>query len=77
MRLGVVEGEYHWHKQEGDDEYLYVVKGHLLIGLHDRIIDLKTRWGVVIPIGVMLRPRAPERTAMLRVKTKEIVPTGS
>jgi mannose-6-phosphate isomerase-like protein (cupin superfamily) len=77
VRLGVVEGEYHWHKHEGDDEFFYVVEGHLIIDLEDRVIDLKPRQGVVIPKGVMHRPRAPERTVMLMVETKDIVPTGS
>jgi mannose-6-phosphate isomerase-like protein (cupin superfamily) len=77
VRLGVVAGEYHWHKHEGDDEFFYVIEGHLLIDLEDRVIDLKPRQGVVIPKGVMHRPRAPERTVMLMVETKDIVPTGS
>jgi mannose-6-phosphate isomerase-like protein (cupin superfamily) len=73
----VVEGEYHWHKHEADDEFFYVVEGHLLIDLEDRVIDLAPRQGVVIPKGVMHRPRAPQRTIMLMVETKDIVPTGS
>jgi mannose-6-phosphate isomerase-like protein (cupin superfamily) len=77
VRLGVVEGEYHWHRHEGDDEFFYVIEGHLFIDLEDRVIDLKPRQGVVIPKGVMHRPRAPERTVMLMVETKDIVPTGS
>jgi mannose-6-phosphate isomerase-like protein (cupin superfamily) len=77
VRLGVVEGEYHWHKHEADDEFFYVVEGHLLIDLEDRVIDLAPRQGVVIPKGVMHSPRAPQRTIMLMVETKDIVPTGS
>jgi mannose-6-phosphate isomerase-like protein (cupin superfamily) len=77
VRLGVVEGEYHWHKHEADDEFFYVVEGRLLIDLEDRVIDLAPRQGVVIPKGVMHRPRAPQRTVMLMVETKDIVPTGS
>jgi mannose-6-phosphate isomerase-like protein (cupin superfamily) len=77
VRLGVVEGEYHWHKHAADDEFFYVVEGHLLIDLEDRVIDLAPRQGVVIPKGVMHRPRAPQRTIMLMVETKDIVPTGS
>ena len=77
VRLGVVEGEYHWHKHENDDEFFYVVEGRLLIDLEDRTIELTPRKGVVIPKGVMHRPRAPERTVMLMVETSAIVPTGS
>ena len=77
VRLGVVEGEYHWHKHDADDEFFYVVEGRLLIDLEDRTVELAPRQGVVIPKGVMHRPRAPQRTVMLMVETSGIVPTGN
>ena len=77
VRLGVVRGEYHWHKHDEDDEFFYVVEGHLLIDIEGRTFDLQPRQGVVIPKGVMHCPRAPERTVMLMVETKSIVPTGT
>src|SRR5271154_3667140 len=76
VRLGVVQGEYHWHKHDSDDEFFYVVEGQLLIDLEDRIIRLDPRQGVVIPKGVLHRTRAPQRTVMLMVETKGIIPTG-
>jgi mannose-6-phosphate isomerase-like protein (cupin superfamily) len=77
VRLGVVQGEYHWHKHDADDEFFYVVEGRLLIDLEGRTVELAPRQGVVIPKGVMHRPRAPERTVMLMVETSAIVPTGN
>ena len=77
VRLAVVQGEYHWHKHDADDEFFYVVEGRLLIDLEDRTVELAPRQGVVIPKGVMHRPRAPQRTVMLMVETSGIVPTGS
>jgi mannose-6-phosphate isomerase-like protein (cupin superfamily) len=77
VRLGVVEGEYHWHKHDDDDEFFYVVEGKLFIDVEGRTIELAPRQGVVIPKGVMHRPRAPQRTVMLMVETGAIVPTGS
>jgi mannose-6-phosphate isomerase-like protein (cupin superfamily) len=76
VRLGVVEGEYHWHKHDNDDEFFYVVEGKFHIDLEDRTITLEPRQGVVIPKGVMHRPRAPKRTVILMVETSAIVPTG-
>ncbi len=76
VRLGVVEGEYHWHKHDRDDEFFYVVEGLFHIDLEGRTITLAPRQGVVIPKGVMHRPRAPQRTVILMVETKAIVPTG-
>lgn len=77
VRLGVVDGEYHWHKHDADDEFFYVVEGKLFIDLEDRTVELGPRQGVVIPKGVMHRPRAPQRTVMLMVETSAIVPTGN
>lgn len=77
VRVGVVEGEYHWHKHDADDEFFYVVEGLFHIDLEGRTVTLRPRQGIVIPKGVMHRPRAPQRTVILMVETKSIVPTGS
>lgn len=76
VRLGVVKGEYHWHKHDNDDEFFYVVSGQFLIDLEDRTVTLNPRQGFVVPKGVRHRPRAPERTVILMVETAAIVPTG-
>ena len=76
VRLGVVRGEYHWHKHDDDDEFFYVLEGQLQIDLEDRTVALNPRQGFVIPKGVMHRTRAPERTVILMVETNAIVPTG-
>jgi mannose-6-phosphate isomerase-like protein (cupin superfamily) len=76
VRLGVVQGEYHWHKHDDDDEFFYVVEGQLLIDLENRTIDLNPRQGIVVPKGVVHRTRAPERTVILMVETNTVVPTG-
>jgi mannose-6-phosphate isomerase-like protein (cupin superfamily) len=77
VRLGVVQGEYHWHKHDNEDEFFHVVSGRFLIDLEDRTIDLPPGKGVVIPKGVMHRPRAPERTVILMVERAGIIPTGT
>lgn len=76
VRLGVIEGEYHWHKHDHDDEFFYVVEGKLLIDLEDRIIELAPRQGFVVSKGVLHRTRAPHRTVILMVENAGIVPTG-
>src|ERR1041385_1453161 len=76
VRLGIVEGEYHWHKHDNDDEFFFVLSGQLLIDLEDRTIELNPNQGVTISKGVMHRPRAPKKTVMLMVETSEIQPTG-
>jgi mannose-6-phosphate isomerase-like protein (cupin superfamily) len=76
VRLGVVEGEYHWHQHEDEDEFFYVVEGQFLIDLEGRTVELAPGQGFVVPKGVMHRPRAPERTVILMVEGAGIVPTG-
>ena len=76
VRLGVVEGEYHWHKHDDEDEFFYVVEGLFLIDLEGRTVELSPGQGFVVPKGVMHRPRAPERTVILMVEGTGIMPTG-
>ena len=76
VRLGVMQGEYHWHKHADDDEFFFVLDGHFIVDLEDRSVDLQTQQGFVVPRGVMHRTRAPERAVILMVETASIVPTG-
>ena len=77
VRLGVVEGEYHWHKHDHDDEFFYVVEGELLIDLEDKTVALRPRQGFVVPKGVTHRTRATQRTVILMVENAGIIPTGN
>jgi mannose-6-phosphate isomerase-like protein (cupin superfamily) len=77
VRIGVVEGEFHWHKHDNDDEFFYVVEGTLFIDLEDRTLELHPNQGVTISKGVKHRPRAPQRVVMLMVETGAIQPTGN
>ena len=76
VRLGIVEGEYHWHEHKELDEFFYVVDGRFLIDLEDRTVDLAPRQGLVVPKGVRHRTRAPKRTVILMVERTDIIPTG-
>jgi mannose-6-phosphate isomerase-like protein (cupin superfamily) len=76
VRLGVVEGEYHWHKHDDLDEFFYVVEGKFLIDLEDRTVELEARQGFTVPKGVVHRTRAPERAVILMVERADIIPTG-
>jgi mannose-6-phosphate isomerase-like protein (cupin superfamily) len=76
VRLGVVQGEYHWHKHDDEDEFFYVVEGLFFIDLEGRTAELSQGQGFVVPKGVMHRPRAPQRTVILMVEGAGIMPTG-
>jgi len=91
VRVGIIEGEYHWHKHDDDDEFFYVVDGRLLIDLEDRgsdlqvfvdgmqgkTVELSPGQGFVVPKTVMHRTRAPQRTVILMVENAGIIPTGN
>ncbi|MBS1716902.1 MAG: cupin domain-containing protein [Armatimonadetes bacterium] len=76
VRGAVVEGEYHWHKHDDDDEFFFTLSGELLVDLEDRTVSLKPGEGFVVPKGVVHRTRAPQRTVILMVENAGIVPTG-
>jgi len=76
VRLGVVQGEFHWHKHDNEDEFFYVVGGRLLIDVDDRTITLEPGQGFTVPRGVVHRTRAPERTAILMIEGAGVAPTG-
>jgi dTDP-4-dehydrorhamnose 3,5-epimerase-like enzyme len=76
VRLGVMQGEYHWHKHDHDDEFFFVLEGCFVIDLEDRTVELQSQQGFVVPKGVVHRTRAPERAVILMVETAAIVPTG-
>ena len=76
VRIGVIQGEYHWHEHKDLDEFFYVVEGRFLIDLEGRTIDLAPRQGFVVPKGVPHRTRAPGRTVILMVEGADIIPTG-
>lgn len=76
VRVAIIEGEYHWHKHDNDDEFFFVLEGQLLIDLEDKTIALNPWEGFTIPKGIVHRTRAPKKTVMLMVETSDIVPTG-
>lgn len=76
VRLGVIHGEFHWHKHDYEDEFFYVIEGLLHIDIEDRVHDLQPGQGFVVPKGVVHRTRAPQRTSILMVEGKTVSPTG-
>jgi len=76
VRMGIVEGEYHWHQHDDLDEFFYVVEGQFLIDLEGRTVTLDGGQGLVVPKGVQHRTRALRRTVILMVEGAGIVPTG-
>jgi mannose-6-phosphate isomerase-like protein (cupin superfamily) len=77
VRLGVLHGDFHWHKHDAEDEFFLVLEGQLLIDIEDaETVTLDPHQAITIPKGVVHRTRAPERTVILMVEPAGVVPTG-
>ena len=76
IRIGIIEGEFHWHKHENDDEFFYVIDGKLLIDLENRTIELNPKEGFMVPKNITHLTRAPQKTVILMVENAGIIPTG-
>jgi quercetin dioxygenase-like cupin family protein len=76
IRLGVMQGEYHWHKHDEDDEFFFCLDGEFLVDLEDRTIALGPQQGFTVPKGIVHRTRAPQKCVILMVENAGIIPTG-
>jgi mannose-6-phosphate isomerase-like protein (cupin superfamily) len=77
VRLGVIEGDFHWHKHDDQDELFLVLEGRLVIDVEGRdSVTLGPHQAYTVPRGVMHCTHAPERTAILMVEAAGVVPTG-
>jgi mannose-6-phosphate isomerase-like protein (cupin superfamily) len=77
IRLGVLEGEFHFHKHDEEDEFFFVLEGNLLLDIENGpTIPLEPHQGYTVPKGVVHRTRAPKRTVVLMVESRGVVPTG-
>ncbi len=77
VRLGILHGEYHWHKHDKEDEFFFTLSGKLLLDIEgDETIELKPHQGYVVPKGVVHKTRAPGKTVVLMIETAGIIPTG-
>jgi mannose-6-phosphate isomerase-like protein (cupin superfamily) len=76
VRVGIIEGEYHWHKHDNDDEFFFVLEGKLFVDFKDKTFELSPGQGITVSRGLIHRTRAPKKTVMLMVENSSIIPTG-
>ena len=77
IRLGIIEGDFHWHKHDDEDEFFFIVSGSLVIDVEGRdSIPLTAGQGTLIPRGVVHRPRTQGKVVMLMFEGAGVVPTG-
>ena len=77
VRLGVIEGDFHWHKHDDTDEFFLVLEGELMLDFEDReTVVLAPHQGYTVSKRVVHRTRASQRTAILMVEAEGVAPTG-
>ena len=77
IRLGVIDGDFHWHKHDDQDEFFLVLDGELLIDVQGAdTITLGRHQGCSVPKGVVHRTRATRRTTILMVEAAGVMPVG-
>ena len=77
VRLGVLHGEFHWHKHDEQDEFFFVLDGLMRIELEGMsTVELRPREAFIVPKGLQHRPVVPVRTAVLMLERAGVVATG-
>ena len=81
-RIGVFEGEFHWHKHDREDELFFVLDGTLMLDIEGAAgneavtHELGPRQAMMVPRGVVHRTRSPKRSVVMMVEAASVVPTG-
>ncbi len=76
IRLGIFEGEFHWHRHHREDELFFVLDGRLLLDLEEETLELTPHQGYTVPRMTLHRTRAKEKTVVLMVEGKTVNPRG-
>ena len=77
VRLGVIEGEFHWHAHEVEDEFFLVLEGELVIEIEGgETVRVGPHQGYTVPRGVRHKTSAPLRTVIVMVEPAGVIPTG-
>ena len=77
VRRGVMQGEFHWHKHEEQDEFFFVLDGLFRIEIEGAdTVELGPRQAFTVPAGVLHRPVVPVRSAVLMIEKAGVVATG-
>src|SRR5204862_1091613 len=77
VRLGILHGEFHWHKHDHEDEFFLVLDGELEIDIErGGTVALARHQGYTVPRGVVHRTRAVDKCVVVMIEKAGVVPTG-
>ena len=73
VRVGILKGEFHWHKHDDEDEFFFVIDGQLFIDLEERTVELGPKQGFMVPRGIVHNTRAPNGVVVLMMEGKVVL----
>ena len=63
-----IQGEFHWHHHDNEDELFFIVKGRLRMKFRDREVTVHPGEFIIVPKGIEHLPIADEEVHMLLVE---------
>jgi mannose-6-phosphate isomerase-like protein (cupin superfamily) len=77
IKVAKLEGEFVWHHHADEDELFLVLRGHLVIHLRDRVIELDPGDFFVVPRGVEHKPVTQDEVHVLLLEPASTLNTGN
>ncbi len=76
MKLVKFQGEFAWHKHDGEDELFLVVNGRFRMDFRDHQVWVEQSEFLIVPRGVEHRPVAEEEVHVLLFEPAATLNTG-
>lgn len=77
VRLGVMQGEVHWHKHDEQDKFFFVLDGLFRIEIEGReTVELGPWQACSVSAGMLHRPVVPVCSAVLMIEKAGVVAIG-
>ncbi len=73
-----MQGEFHWHEHDEQDEFFFVLDGLFGVELEGaETAELGHRQAFCVPAGMLHRPVVPVRSAVVMTEKAGVVATGT
>ena len=77
FKLAKIKGEYPFHAHEGEDEMFFCWKGSFILDFQDgESVHVGEGEAIVVPKGVVHRPRAEEECHIFLIEPKDVKNNG-
>ncbi|MCP4657139.1 MAG: cupin domain-containing protein [bacterium] len=76
VKLVKFQGEFVWHKHDGEDEFFLVVSGSFDMQFRDRVVSVGEGEFIIVPLGVEHCPKADREVHVLLFEPASTLNTG-